>query len=114
MIEMNRKAGWIAGITLAVATIGVVEMKLAAKFGQQEIARSIPEANRPSVRFTRPESNETNVPPSAFIAADVNLPNEGHGIDPASLTTASVKIYSTKGRKPVEARVNTSGAGDAI
>jgi glucose/arabinose dehydrogenase len=114
MIEMNRKAGVIAGITVAVATIGLVEMKLAAKFGRQEIARSIPEANRPSVRFPRPEAQETNVPPSAFIAADVNLPNEGHGIDPASLKSDSVKIYRTRDRHLVDARVNTSGAGDAI
>src|SRR3982751_5719851 len=93
MIEMNRKAGVIAGITVALALVGAAELKWAARFAEREVARSVPEANRPSVRFTRPEHQETNVPPSAFIAADVNLPNEGHGIDPASMTPAAVKLY---------------------
>jgi hypothetical protein len=114
MYHMNRKVAVVAGITVAVAVVGAVEIRLAAKFGEAEVARSIPEANRPSVRFTRPEHQETKVPPSAFIAADVNLPNEGHGIDPVSLTTDTVKLYRTSDRKLVEARANTSGAGDAI
>src|SRR5690348_14270310 len=114
MIEMNRKAGVIAGITIALAAVGVVEMRLATKFGEREVARSVPEADRPSVRFTRPARQETNVPPSAFVAADVNLPNEGHGIDPASMNGGEVKLFRTSDHQPVAANVNTSGAGDAI
>jgi glucose/arabinose dehydrogenase len=114
MIEMNRKAGVIAGITIALGALGVVEMRMATKFGEREVARSVPEANRPSVRFTRPAHQETNVPPSAFVAADVNLPNEGHGIDPASMNGGEVKLIRTSDHQPVAANVNTSGAGDAI
>jgi hypothetical protein len=66
------------------------------------------------VTGTRPGDGEGGVLPNAFIAADVNLPHTGHGIDSATLSPATVRLYRTSDRAPVAARVNTSGAGDSI
>src|SRR5688572_20297682 len=72
------------------------------------------QARATRVTHTRPGNGDGGVLPNAFIAADVNLPNTGHGIDSATLSPASVKLYRTSDGAAVAAVVNTSGAGDAI
>ena len=67
---------------------------------------------QPSVRSVTPAAGATNVPRDAFVAADVNLPNAG--IDPATLSAATVKLYRTGDHSLVPAVVNTTGGGDAI
>jgi len=69
---------------------------------------------RPQVTAVRPGTGTVNVPRDTFIAADVFLPNNGGGIDAASLGPASVKLYRTSDRGVVNGVINTSGGGDAI
>ncbi|MBA2708020.1 MAG: Ig-like domain-containing protein [Gemmatimonadaceae bacterium] len=66
------------------------------------------------VTSTRPADGDQNVLLNEFVAVDVTLPRFRSGIDPASLTGDSVKLYRAHDQKRVEAHVNTSGAGDAI
>ncbi len=68
----------------------------------------------PSVTATRPANGASNVGIDVFVAADVNLPNTGHGIDAATISTSTVKLFRTSDGKAVQAVVNTSGGGDAI
>ena len=69
---------------------------------------------RPAVTVSRPGDREINVPPDAFVAVDVRLPNVGKVVDGRSLSDRAVRLYRTGDNKPVRAVVNTSGAGDAI
>ena len=66
------------------------------------------------VMRTRPADGERGVLMNEFIAADVSLPRFGSVIDAASLTTDNVKLYRADDGQPIEAHVNTSGAGDSI
>jgi hypothetical protein len=68
----------------------------------------------PSVSATRPANGATDVALDVFVAADVNLPNTGHGIDSATISSSTVKLFRTSDGKAVQAVVNTSGGGDAI
>jgi glucose/arabinose dehydrogenase len=70
--------------------------------------------HHPYVTTTRPDRYEGGVATDGFIAADVQLPNGGDVVDAATVTSGSVRLFRTGDRQPVEALVNTSGAGDAI
>jgi hypothetical protein len=63
---------------------------------------------------TRPADRDVAVVPTAFIAADVQLPHAGHGIDSRTISDQSVRLYRTDDGTPVPASVNTSGGGDAL
>lgn len=70
---------------------------------------------RPSVTGTAPEDRAADVPRDSFVAADVLLPNEGLGIDPATLTSNSVRLYPSNAPQDIiPSNLNTSGGGDAI
>ena len=72
-------------------------------------------ASRPSVTGTSPAAGATGVLRDAFVAVDVSLPNVGNGIDAATLTSATVRLYPTGDpAAAVGARLNTSGGGDAV
>lgn len=68
----------------------------------------------PAVRWTRPSDAQTDIDPGIFIAADVSLPNVGHGVDTNSLSTKTVRLFRADNNETVAAVVNTSGGGDAI
>jgi hypothetical protein len=68
--------------------------------------------NQPSVRTTNPTDSQTNVQTNISITADVNLPNSG--IDPSTVTSATVKLIDTSTNTEVNANSNTTGGGDAI
>jgi glucose/arabinose dehydrogenase len=68
----------------------------------------------PRVTDTRPHNGQTGVMPDDFVAADVMLPNIASGVDGATLAPGSVKLYRTRDHQAVEARLNTTGSGDAI
>lgn len=66
------------------------------------------------VTRTRPFDGEEGVLINEFIGADVILPRFGSGVNGDTLTQDTVKLYRTSDGKPIEANVNTSGAGDSI
>jgi hypothetical protein len=66
----------------------------------------------PRVRSTIPAPGATAVRRDAFVSADVIVPNGG--IDPASLSSSSVKLTRSADGQPVAAVLNTSGGGDVI
>src|SRR5205823_8619912 len=70
-------------------------------------------SGHPSVSQVRPRDGSINVPIDAFVAADVNLPTNGAGID-ASTLAGNVLLYRTSDHKAVAGVINTSGGGDAI
>jgi fibronectin type 3 domain-containing protein/glucose/arabinose dehydrogenase len=83
-------------------------------FDRFEITAENPTTNRPSVTASRPAAGTINVSRDSFIAVDVKLPTAGHGVDAATLTNLTVKLYRTSDHKLIDATVNTTGGGDAI
>ncbi|PAP75965.1 hypothetical protein BSZ37_05680 [Rubrivirga marina] len=72
-------------------------------------------ASRPFVTGTLPASGATGVLRNAYVAVDVSLPNVGYGIDAATLTAATVRLYPTGDpASAVVAQLNTSAGGDAV
>jgi hypothetical protein len=72
---------------------------------------------RPTVTATRPGDFSNNVLLDAFVAADVNLPNDGRIIDPKTLPPhkpGTVRLLREGDDSVVAANVNTTGGGDAI
>ncbi|MDB5911149.1 MAG: domain containing protein [Massilia sp.] len=67
---------------------------------------------QPSIRFTNPAINATNVSVSQSIQADLNLPNSA--INAATISGNTVYLYRSSDKSPVSAVVNTSGGGDSI
>src|SRR5688572_1950917 len=53
------------------------------------------DASRPSVTASDPANGATSVRVDAFVAAYVNLPNVGHGVDEDTLSSSTVKLYRT-------------------
>lgn len=74
----------------------------------------VPFARRPSVGATRPGHYDGSVPLDGFVAADVELPNDGYVVDAKTVTPDTVKLFRTADRREIPAVVNTSGGGDAI
>jgi hypothetical protein len=66
----------------------------------------------PSVTSTTPGNNVVNVMRDAFVSANLSVPNGG--IDPASLTPATVRLVRTSDGAAVPASVNTSAGGDVL
>ena len=78
------------------------------------IASTAPVGVSPSVAQTRPGNGATNAARDGFVAADVNLPNLGKGIDAATLNSASVRLYRSSDGVQVPTVLNTSPGGDSI
>jgi hypothetical protein len=85
-----------------------------ATFDRFALDRTSVSAGRPSVLALRPAAGETGVMRDAFVAADLSLPNVGGGIDPATLTSTSVRLVKVSDSSVVAGSVNTTGGGDAI
>ncbi len=78
------------------------------------ITAGSPVLGHPSVTATRPADGDTNVSRDSFVAADVNLPTPGAGVDASTLSTTTVMLYRTSDHTMVPGVVNTTGGGDAI
>ncbi len=85
-----------------------------ATFDRFEITAGTPLTNRPAVIATRPSNTDTGVSPDAFVAADINLPTPGKGVDSTTLTSDSVRLYRTSDHQLVNAVLNTDAAGGSI
>jgi len=83
-------------------------------FDSFQITAGTPITGRPSVTGTRPGHLETNVSRDIFIAADVNLPNVGGGVDSSTLNTSTVRLRRTSDGALIPGTVDTTGGGDAI
>ena len=103
-------AWWLIGLTATTALYGSVY-----HFAEWEHANAQPPP-QPIITHIRPHDDERNVVPNAFVAADVFLPNFGHGISSATMNTDTVKLFKMVNGQRVEVpgHVNTSGAGDSI
>jgi hypothetical protein len=101
---------WLFSTIAACALYGE-----AIRFAKWEKQHAPPKP-QPVITVTRPADGETGVLPNSFVAADVFLPNFGHGVDSESMNTNSVKLFKLQNDKQIEipGHVNTSGAGDAI
>jgi hypothetical protein len=80
----------------------------------RQFAPSYAPLEHPLVTASRPGRDDSSVPCDAFIAVDVQLPNSGHVIDPATVNSGSVRLVRRGDSSVIKARVNTSAAGDAI
>lgn len=72
---------------------------------------------RPTVTETRPAAFASNVPLDAFVAADIELPNDGRVVDAKTLPpfrAGTVRLLRTGTEQEIPANVNTTGGGDAI
>lgn len=98
----NSKAGLLASHKNNVGPITAV-------FDMFEIKAGVP-----MVTGTRPENGETGISRDSFIAADVYLPNSGAGVDSATISAQTVKLYNKNTGALIAGAINTSGGGDAI
>ncbi|HEY8748123.1 MAG TPA: Ig-like domain-containing protein [Tepidisphaeraceae bacterium] len=116
--KTGRRARWAPALTvILIATVALAIFAKGHGYKTQLIRVFKPgyaPPPHPAVRVTRPANQEINVLPDAFVAADVHLPNHARAIDGRSLTSKSVQLYRANDHRPVDAVVNTSGAGDAI
>jgi fibronectin type 3 domain-containing protein len=71
-------------------------------------------ATRPAVTGVTPANGDTGVSRDVGIAATVSLPNVGQGVDPTTMTGATVRLERASTGTPVTAHLNTSGGGDVI
>jgi hypothetical protein len=104
----------VAVIIVVVAVVGIVSWQSLKGRGLRHRYLGHLFTLHPWVRSTRPAMLQDNVDPATFIAADVGLPNTGHGVDDRTLSDATVLLYRTVDRQPVQALRNTTGGGDAI
>ena len=99
----------IAWTVAACAAAGLYAK--AVQFGKWEHARA-PGMPQPRVYKTRPAPDTTDVLPNTAVAADVFLPNVGHGIASSTMNTKTIHLYQELAdgtERPVEGHVNTSG-----
>lgn len=83
-------------------------------FDSFEIRAGTPIAGRPTITGTRPGNGATGVSRDAFVAADLNLPNVGGGVDVSTLSNSTVRLRRTADGVLVPGTVDTTGGGDAI
>ncbi|WP_243398493.1 Ig-like domain-containing protein [Deinococcus koreensis] len=73
---------------------------------------------RPSVSKFSPQDGQTLVDPAAGLAGDLNLLNsssaKGNGVDPATLTSSTIKLTEVSTNAAVPFAPNTSGGGDVL
>lgn len=104
-----------AFLAVGLVAVSVFVWRGAERFGRREVALAKVEADRPAVIGTRPAANDSAVLPNAFVSCDVHLPTPGAGIDVTTMTDRSVRLFKAGAPdRPIEARLNSSGAGDAI
>ncbi|GGP71042.1 Ig-like domain-containing protein [Saccharothrix coeruleofusca] len=83
-----------------------------SKFAYVDIT-GVPDGTaRPSVRTLTPANLATGVSPTAGVVADLRLP--GGAVDPATLTSATVRLTRVSDGAVVPAGVITSGGGDVV
>ncbi len=83
-------------------------------FDSFQISAGTSTAGRPTITGTRPGNGETNVSRDAFVAADLNLPNIGGGVDASTLTSTNVRLIRTSDGQLIPGSIDTTGGGDAI
>lgn len=83
------------------------------KINYLEIVNVTP-GKHPSVPDSFPRNRATGINRDAAVIVDVSLPTVGQGVDPATLNTSNVQLYSTKDNALVPGNINTTGGGDAI
>ncbi|MFT7838705.1 Ig-like domain-containing protein [Saccharothrix sp. BKS2] len=66
----------------------------------------------PSVRAATPANLATGVPPTSSVVADLRLP--AGAVDPATLSSATVRLTRVSDGTAVPANVITSGGGDVV
>lgn len=116
----RRRLGRLAAVAALATGLGVPAVVLVRGSGlvtavmRRVAPAALAPAEHPWVAVSRPSGNDGAVPCDAFVAADVSLPNAGHGIDPATIDRGSVRLVRKGDNSVVPARVNTSAAGDAI
>jgi glucose/arabinose dehydrogenase len=103
---------WFAVLVIILAMVAVGWQYRGKGYKSYLLAKVI--TPHPVVRATRPGLLQEDVDPTAFVAADVELPNVGHGVDDRSLSDASVALYRDRDHQLVPAIVNTTGGGDAL
>ena len=84
------------------------------KINYVELVTAPGAANRPSVTSSIPANGTTAIRRDVSVTAEVSLPNAGAGIDPATLTAATVKLVRMSDSVQLPANLNTSGGGDVI
>ena len=104
---------WVA-IFVVVAVVGIVGWQSLKGRGLRHRYLGHIFTPHPWVRATRPAMLQDNVDPATFVAADVGLPNTGHGVDDRTLSEHTVLLYRSSDRQPVRSLRNTTGGGDAI
>lgn len=63
------------------------------------------------INSTQPADGARDVPIKTQISASLNA---GHAIDPRTLDSTTVRLYTARGERPVAAQVSASGEGEEI
>jgi glucose/arabinose dehydrogenase len=120
-VQARPRRGWATRSTivllLLVAVTALAWWARGRGYKTLVLGRLMPESKyaqrHPTVTGTRPADRDSDVPPDAFIACDVSLPNPDKVIDKNTLEGA-VFLLRGNARERVPAIVNTTGGGDAI
>ncbi len=99
----------VADGLLTIDAVGGVNTKLDYVTVSSDVGGS-----RPSVTAVNPADGATGTFRDAPVTAEVDLPNVGDGIDPATLNSNTVHLTRSRDGAAVAANLNTTGGGDAI
>ena len=103
-------------VWVAAGCLTAVLYAKSVQFARWERANA-PPPPMPYVSKTRPAAGATDVLLNTSVAADVYLPNPGHGVSALTMNVRNVRLYrrmADGSEQPVGGSVNTSGAGDSI
>ena len=110
-------ASWAVAAAWGVAVLATAGLYAATiHFGRWEKGHA-PPLPVPFIGKSRPAAGQVDVLPNTAIAADLYLPNIGHGVAQSTMNTRTVRLFKELaggGEAPVDGHVNTSGAGDSI
>ena len=98
---------------LALGAVGAGLFYAADRFADFEIRQHERRQSRPRVISSRPVDGEARVPGDAAFRAELNLPNVGVGVDPATLTAHAVRLVDADGGV-VPARLTAAADGGSV
>jgi hypothetical protein len=73
-----------------------------------------PGGSTPAVTGSNPSNGAQNVPRDVTVTTTLHLPNANAGVDAASLSTSTVRLFRTSDEAAILGTVSTSGGRDSI
>ena len=121
LLETNKFSALVKTFPKVTVSDGMLTLRFKAEtdYGAVSALEVVPAGgispcSRPPLPPPSRANGATKVFRNTAIAADVNLPNGGAGVDGTTLSASTVKLYRSSDNAGVPGTVNTTGGGDAI